>query len=68
MVMRSFKRVKLSVKVEPEKANKYKEMILKRFKDSVTVKVVEDRIVVEGEGLSDYRIHDKIFYILKGEA
>lgn len=66
MVMRSFKRIKLEIEVDKAIIKEYIRQIDSEFGHVVNVKTKDNCIVVEGEGLSDYHIHDKILYILTG--
>ncbi len=67
MVMHSFKRVSLSKEVSEKKAKEFKTEIQKLFGDEVKVRIEDKKIVIFGEGLTDYRIHDKIIHILREE-
>lgn len=67
MVMRSFKRVALDIKVDVGKAEKLKKKIEEEFGNVVTVNINNNHIIVEGEGLSDHQIHNRIIKILTEE-
>ncbi len=64
MVMRSFKMENLSKKVGERKAKEFKKEILKRFGGRIEVRIEGDEIVIEGEGLNDYRIFDTLTFII----
>ncbi len=66
MVMRSFKRIKLEIEVDKAKIKDYVRQIESEFGHAVNVGTKDSYIIVEGEGLSDYHIHDKILFILTG--
>lgn len=64
MVMRSFKMGRLSKEVGERKAKEFKAEILRRFSGRIEVRIEGEEIVIEGDGLSDYRTFDAITYII----
>lgn len=64
MVLRSYTRKKMSIKIDPSKIEEFIVKIQKRFKDQISVHFEGNRAIIEGEGLNDYRIHESLLYIL----
>ncbi len=64
MVMRSFKMANLYKEVGKEKGEEFKKEILKRFGGKITASCDGEKIIIEGEGLADYRIFDALTFII----
>ena len=68
MVMRSFKCKSITIPVTKSKIARYTKRLQKELGDRIKIIAKTNEITVESvdESLSDYRIHDKVIYILTG--
>ena len=68
MVMRSFKSKSITIPVPTPKIARYVQELKKELGDRIKIIAKTNEITVESinESLSDYRIHNKVIYILTG--
>lgn len=67
MVMMSFKCVRILLQVAPEKASGKMDKLRKELGDVLKISLDGERIIIEGDELKDYRIHDRVYEIAGGE-
>lgn len=64
MVLRSFTRESLSIRVDRSKIDALRAKVKERFKDKIRIRFEGDKAIVEGEELNNYRVHESLIYIL----
>ncbi len=67
MVMMSFKILEIHMPVPEKRINRVMSTLKEEFGDRLNISLRDGEVVVEGEDLRDYRLHDRVLDILEGK-